>query len=166
MEVPLLARRSPIYLVASLLTVASSCKSQQVPNVTQDVSAESPDAASRGAEAKFSGLVAFGRETQAFISCGGSEAWWLELEFREPELDRLLEQQKERDLEKRLDECERTTALPDCDRWAYVELAGVLSSRGRFGHMGGYPRELRPLKFSRVVQDVPSTCVVRRLTGR
>jgi hypothetical protein len=165
-EIPLLARHWPIYLVAGLLAVASSCKSGQVLNVTQDASTESPAAATRGAVGKFAGLAAFGRETQAFIPCGESEEWWLELEFRVPELDKLLEQQRQRDLGKRLDECDRKTGLPDCDRWAYVEFDGALSGPGRFGHMGGYSRELRPLRFSRVAQEAPSTCVVRRLTGR
>jgi hypothetical protein len=95
-----------------------------------------------------------------------SEEWWLEFDARWPELDKALAEQGKTDLAARLAECDRKTGLSGCDKWVYLELDGIPSVPGRYGHMGGYSRELRVKKILRVVRDVPASCEVRRLTRR
>ena len=95
-----------------------------------------------------------------------SEAWWLEFHGRSPELDKQLDEQEAIDLKARLEDCYRETGLAGCDRWVYLQLEGIPSGPGQYGHMGGYPREVQVSKVLRVTRDVPPSCIVRRPTGR
>jgi len=145
---------------ALLLAACSRGKGPSLTAVPSPVS----DAAVLGK--KFSGIGGFGREAQAFLPCGLSQEWWLEFDARWPELDRVLAEQEKVDLSSRFAECDRKTGLFGCDKWVYLELDGVPSEPGRYGHMGWYSRELRVTKLLRVTRDVPPTCEVRRLTSR
>jgi hypothetical protein len=115
---------------------------------------------------KFSGIGGFGREAQAFLPCGLAQEWWLEFDARSPALDRALAEQDGVDLSLRLEECGRKTGLFGCDKWVYLELAGVPTESGRYGHMGWYSRELRVTKVLRAARDVPPACEIRRPTSR
>jgi len=116
-------------------------------------------------EREFRGIGGFGREAQAFLPCGLSQEWWVEFDADSPELDRALAEQANLDLPSRLEECDRKTGLFGCDKWVYLELDGVASEQGRYGHMGWYWRELRVTKVLQVTRDVPAACEVRRLTS-
>ena len=117
-------------------------------------------------ERRFAGLGGFGREAQAFVPCGLAQEWWLDFDARWPELDEALAAQEVVDLTARLEECGRKTGAIGCDKWVYLELAGVPSDPGRYGHMGWYSRELRVTKVLRVTRDVPAACEVRQLERR
>ena len=151
--------------IALLSLNVTSCRSRSLPESAANASTDARQGVelSKGA---FKGIGGFGREAQAFLPCGVSQEWWLEFDARSPELDKALAEQKMTELSARLEECDRKTGLPGCDRWVYLELDGIPSLPGRYGHMGGYSRELRVQKVLRVTRDVPASCEVRRLTGR
>lgn len=149
-------------IVGAALLLAA-CGSSKGPSLT---SVPSPMFDAPSLEKRFSGIGGFGREAQAFLPCGLSQEWWLEFDAHWPELDKALAEQREQDLSLRLEECNRKTGLLDCDKWVYLELDGMASEPGRYGHMGWYSRELRVTRVLRVTRDVPATCEVRRLTSR
>jgi hypothetical protein len=161
----LVATKTQLVLIGLVSIASTSCRSgdMQEPASKQSIGSRLDTEVAVGTLA---GVGAFGPETQAFFPCGGSEAWWLEFDERTPELDQQLREQEATDLRARLEECDRKTGLVGCDRWAYLELDGIRSRSGQYGHMGGYSREVRVRKVLRVGRDVPSNCVVRRLTGR
>jgi hypothetical protein len=154
---------TPLLLTALFSLEATSCRSggTQDPAPKQSTGAQLE---TEIVEGTLAGVGAFGPETAAFLPCGVPEAWWLEFHERTPELDRQLREQEATDLRARLEDCDRKTGLAGCDRWVYLELDGVRSRSGRYGHMGGYSRELQVRKVLRVTRDVPGSCSVRRLT--
>lgn len=158
-------RQALIVLVALLSPGAASCRSRSAQDSSSRASTDSPPRAEL-LEGTFTGIGGFGREAQAFLPCGISQEWWLEFDRRWPELDKRLAEQEATDLSARLEDCERKTGMVGCDKWVYLEFDGVRSGPGRYGHMGGYSRELRVTKVSRVTRAVPDGCAVRRLTRR
>jgi hypothetical protein len=161
----MLRRQAQLLGIALLLFNATSCRSRRPLGSASNAPADARHDVEPTAKA-FSGIGGFGREAQAFLPCGLSQEWWLEFDARWPELDKALEEQNKADLSARLDECDRKTGLHGCDKWVYLELDGVPSQPGQYGHMGGYSRELRVQKVLRVTRDVPASCEVRRLTDR
>jgi hypothetical protein len=160
----MLGRRSQFLGIALLSLTVVSCRSRRpdsAPKASTD--ARQDVVAHKGA---FSGIGGFGREAQAFLPCGLSQEWWLEFDARWPELDKALAEQDKTDLSARWEDCDRKTGLFGCDKWVYLELDGIASVPGRYGHMGSYSRELRVKRVLRVTRDVPASCEVRRLTGR
>jgi len=159
----LIATRVLLLLSALLALEAGSCKSKQMQSSEGLTDSRSDPGIHAGS---FVGLGGFGREMAAFLPCGISEAWWLKFDGRSPELHKLLAVEEVPDLSARLEDCARRTGLVGCDKWVYLELDGVRSGPGQYGHLGGYSRELRVRKVVRATRDAPPTCIVRRLTGR
>ena len=91
-----------------------------------------------GASETYHGHYTFHREVSSFKPCGSDEQWWV---------DRGSET-----LRKHL-------TWPDgrVDGELYVEVVGIVSKRGSFGHLGAYDRELEIQSVS--LKDAPrKTC--------
>jgi len=161
----MVGRRGQLLGIVLLSLVATSCRSRSVPASASRASIDAQLGAERR-EGPFTGIGGFGREAQAFLPCGLSQKWWLDFDARSPELDEVLAEQEEADLSARLENCGRKTGLVGCDKWVYLELDGIPSGLGQYGHLGVYSRELRVEKVLRVARDVPVGCEVHRLTGR
>src|SRR4051794_423038 len=120
----MLGRQAQLLRIALLALMATSCRSRS----PVDSASKAPTDARQDDEppsGTFTGIGSFGREAQAFLPCGLSQGWWLELDARWPELDKALAEQDEADLSTRLEECHRKTGLLGCDKWVYLELAGI-----------------------------------------
>jgi hypothetical protein len=88
------------------------------------------------------GYVVFGFETSAFQPCGDAEQWWLTGDTDVMgELDRAL-----------LAVDETTGAR------LYVEVRGVLSREGNYGHLGAYPREFHVTEVVQARPEMEGDC--------
>jgi hypothetical protein len=74
----------------------------------------------------YSGYYAYGFEESLFVQIGNGERWWLT----------------------KLPPCAETAkASPGRTPILYIEARGSLSTKGTFGHLGKYERELTPNEF-------------------
>jgi len=111
-----------------------------------------PFVAPPGAQRGFvlEGSYAYGLEGSVFLQCGSQEAWWMSFEGLALE---------------RLDE---VSLGLECDPSCLfvVKGSGDLSSRGRYGQSGTYPRELTVTRVSRLerVSQTPNLFSLNDLT--
>lgn len=147
----------PGLLLLGILTSAASTGCRARPAEHKMPLAGCLSAIERSEAGKFQGFLTSGREEQAFIPCDCDEAWWVK--YNKVTVGRVRAANRNND-------CYQTFDRPGCQEWMYVELSGVLSPAGQYGHMGGYHRELRVDEIHRLSQDVPSTCEIRRMRWR
>lgn len=89
----------------------------------------------------YRGIYVQSFEVSSFTPCGSGERWWLTFGSRAAS----------RDFDRRVGGDDKAS------RWGmqtYVEWEGTPGARGRFGHLGAYPREFT---VTRVVQARPAT---------
>ena len=84
----------------------------------------------------YKGIIYFGPEAMFFVECGNTERWWLEgRSFKAKgwsDVKEVLNSQPKCSLE----------TMPCKMQEVPVSGFGVLSSRGEYGHLGMYPREI------------------------
>ncbi|CAG0980838.1 hypothetical protein GPROT1_02269 [Gammaproteobacteria bacterium] len=101
----------------------------------------SPTPTFSGPAQDYAGTFTYGFEVVAFKPCNSDEVWWLNGEVTAM-----------KDLRTRYE------ALTRKMEPVHVQLRGLISERGNYGHMGGYQRQLYVLELLDVRDIQPGDC--------
>ena len=133
-----MARLARLVLLVTVVATLAACSPGGSPSpgssgpVPSGLATGLPDLGSPGT--RYTGLVAFGFELEAFGPCGQAEQWWVAA--------------------KPLDLADRYRAAAGFEyRPVYVVIEGTISDKGHFGQAGSYDREIR---ISRLVEMDPA----------